>query len=254
LRPRWPSVSCCTRRRTSSTARWRGARRGRGRAPRWRDRAGRADRWRRPGTGPEPPPRCRLGIRRHAGEPGLDHRTAAPQGDAEHSAPVQVDKAGDVGGAPATTGMAHHRLVQAQRLHALEASGIVHQGLAVVAHRRHGRAPANAEVPGHLGHRVVLLAGPPADVGPGPLGSDALAEMAGWCSLQGRTSQSAPTQRQMRLPRHHHVPPGDGQGPCPRWWIYGRRSGLTPLHASSRRAPVRFDRSTLERRYTCYGQ
>ncbi len=44
-------------------------------------------------------------------QPGLDHRTAAAQGDVEQPSPVEVDEAGDVGGVPAGPAMEHHRLV-----------------------------------------------------------------------------------------------------------------------------------------------
>ena len=65
-------------------------------------------------------------------------------------------------------GVEVHRLVEPDRPHAVEALGVVCERCADVAHRRPGGVPAHAEVPGTQRHRGVLLADPPADLGPAP--------------------------------------------------------------------------------------
>jgi hypothetical protein len=61
-------------------------------------------------------------------------------------------------------------LVQAEPGYPVQASGVLHQRLAVIGHRPHHRRPADPKIAGHRGDRVGVGADPPAGLGPGPLG------------------------------------------------------------------------------------
>jgi hypothetical protein len=113
-------------------------------------------------------------LRQPAGRTGAQPGVHGPAGAVGHyaqqPAAVKVDQAGDIPGRRGRGGPKEAGLVQAQRGHAMQASRVVDQPPAMLAHGSHHRRPAHPQVAGDRRHRVGVLADSSAGLGAGPLG------------------------------------------------------------------------------------
>jgi hypothetical protein len=107
------------------------------------------------------------------GEPaGVDLPGAAGQHLEQPGRPSrgQVGDPGGELGHPAGVRVLPDMLIHAQPGHARQPARVVGQRLAVVMDRPHHRAPANSELAGHRGHRLLVPADPLTRPAAGPLG------------------------------------------------------------------------------------
>jgi hypothetical protein len=105
-------------------------------------------------------------------------------------------------------------LVQPERSDTVQAGRIFHQRLAVIGHRPRDGRPADPQVPGDRGHRVGVLADPPARLGPGPAGQhrprpDRGLLLGPGAHFAGRLT----TAPDPLAPGQHHRPAADWQVP-----------------------------------------
>jgi hypothetical protein len=163
------------------------------------------------------------GVERHHGDlgqpaawPGMEpagHRGPGPVGHhLQQPAAFQVDQARDPPGRCDPRGLEKAGLVHPEGGHALQASSVVHQRSAVVSNRPHDGRPANPQVAGHRGHRVGVLADPPAGLGPGPFGQHSPWTDRGHPLSPGADPASTlPTAPDPLTPGQHHRPATDRQ-------------------------------------------
>jgi hypothetical protein len=102
-------------------------------------------------------------------------------------------------------------LVEAQGAHLLRPCWVIDQGPAVVLDGGHGGAPTDTEVPGHTGHRSVLLPDLAARLGPGPLGHRRPGRDGRHLLRPGRHLAVGLGAAPDALGPHHHHPPSAGR-------------------------------------------
>jgi hypothetical protein len=105
------------------------------------------------------PPGRRLGV-----QPIRDHRRAATSHDVDQPSPVQVDVPRHIARPLRPPRMRESGLVHPDRPGRGGAGRVIDQWLAVAAHRRHGRRPADTEPSGRCGNRHAILTNLPADL------------------------------------------------------------------------------------------
>jgi hypothetical protein len=185
---------------------------------------GRMTQWGHQGAG-IPPPRVQ-GDRADPGQPAprpapkpAVHRSPGTVGHhLQQPATLQVHQAGDPPSWCGAGGLQQAGLVQPEPGHPIQASRVLHQRPAVIGHRSHDGRPADPQITAGRGHRVGVLADPPADLGPARWVITITAPIAAVRSVQVRTHRlaldSATCACATTAPPAGHLRAGRAPGPC----------------------------------------